>query len=298
MNTNSVTYSIQQVSEITGLSKQVIRKWEERYQIVQPQRLENRYRVYSESDINTILKIKALVEKGHTIKQAASIIDQEPIILDTVWKNNFNYEELNDYVLELLKEGTNCDENGMNLILQQAYHQKGLDFFIHSVVIPFLREVGARWENGQWGEYQEALASMAVRDYLVELRRNFKYREQAPTLMGACLPNEQHEVPVLLLLLQAMLKGWKTILIGSSPADGSIERAVQKLLPVKVILSATTTFPFEKDLELVTRLEQFASECKRTSFYIGGPGAVEYFSRERELQYIHLTHSLDEVLVK
>ena len=33
-------YNITQVSEITGLSKQVIRKWEERYQIVEPMRLD------------------------------------------------------------------------------------------------------------------------------------------------------------------------------------------------------------------------------------------------------------------
>ncbi|WP_243387179.1 MerR family DNA-binding transcriptional regulator [Bacillus kexueae] len=39
------TYHIQQVLNLTGLSKQVIRKWEERYQIVQPQRLDNGYRI-------------------------------------------------------------------------------------------------------------------------------------------------------------------------------------------------------------------------------------------------------------
>jgi MerR family transcriptional regulator, light-induced transcriptional regulator len=297
MNTDYLSYSIQHVSEITGLSKQVIRKWEERYQIVRPERLENGYRIYSESDVNTILKIKAMVDKGYTIKQAIRLVEKDESIAQvTGWQKNFTYENLNDYVLELLKEGTNCNETGMNLILQQAYHQKGLEFFIQSVVIPFLREVGDRWEKGQWGEYQEALSSMTVRDYLVELRRNFKYRDQAPTLMGACLPNEHHEVPVLLLLLQAMLKGWKTILIGATPAEGSIERAIEKLIPTKVILSATTTIPFEKDTELLTKLEKFASEFNKTSFYIGGPGAVQYLSQDNQLEFIQLTHSLDEVI--
>lgn len=302
MNIENATYSIQQVSEITGLSKQVIRKWEERYQIVTPERLENGYRIYSEVDINTIMKVKGLVDQGHTVKQAVYLVEKggsptDHSLLDAGWKKKNQYEELNEFVLDLLKEGTHCNESAMNFILQQAYHQKGLEFFIQSVVIPFLHEVGNRWEKGQWGEYQESLASLTVRDFLVQLRRNFKYRENAPTLLGACLPYEQHEVPVLILLIQAMLKGWKTILIGASPAEGSIEKTVQKLEPEKVILSATTTFPFEQDPAILTKLEKFASDCKKTQFYIGGPGAVTYLANRSQLQYIHLTHTLDEVFV-
>lgn len=301
MNIENATYSIQQVSEITGLSKQVIRKWEERYQIVTPERLENGYRIYSEVDINTIMKVKGLVDQGHTVKQAAYLVEKggsptDHSLLDAGWKKKNQYEELNEFVLDLLKEGTHCNESAMNLILQQAYHQKGLEFFIQSVVIPFLHEVGNRWEKGQWGEYQESLASLTVRDFLVQLRRNFKYRENAPTLLGACLPYEQHEVPVLILLIQAMLKGWKTILIGASPAEGSIEMTVQKLEPDKVLLSATTTFPFEQDPGILTKIDRFASDCKKTQFYIGGPGAVKYLANRSQLQYIHLTHTLDEVL--
>ncbi|MDR6124115.1 DNA-binding transcriptional MerR regulator [Bacillus sp. SLBN-46] len=301
MKIENSTYSIQQVSEITGLSKQVIRKWEERYQIVNPERLENGYRIYSEADINTILKVKGLVDQGHTVKQAAYLVEKggspsDQSLLDAGWKKKNQYEELNEFVLDLLKEGTHCNEAAMNIILQQAYHQKGLEFFIQSVVIPFLHEVGNRWEKGQWGEYQESLASLTVRDFLVQLRRNFKYRENAPTLLGACLPYEQHEVPVLILLIQAMLKGWKTILIGASPAEGSIEKTIQKLEPDKVILSATTTFPFEQDPAILSKLEKFASDCKKTRFYIGGPGAINYLSNRSKLQFIQLTHSLNEVL--
>ena len=57
-------YYIQQVADVTGLSKQVIRKWEERYDLVHPERLENGYRIYSEKDVNTLMKVKELSEKG------------------------------------------------------------------------------------------------------------------------------------------------------------------------------------------------------------------------------------------
>ncbi|WLR57316.1 MerR family transcriptional regulator [Mesobacillus subterraneus] len=299
-------YFIQQVSEITGLSKLVIRKWEERYQIVNPKRLDNGYRVYTEADVNKILSVKGLIDQGYSVKQAAFFIEKiepepesepESTPETPYGQTTSPSQNINEYVLELLKEGTSCHEAGMNYIFQQAYHEKGLENFIHSVALPFLLEIGNRWESGEWEEYQEAKASMALRDFLIELRRNFIVRKEAPTLIGACLPHEKHEIPVMLILLKAMIKGWNTVLIGASPARGSIENTVQKLLPDRVILSATTTTPFEQDLNALLKLDQFAGTCKKTKFYLGGPGAVEYMSNiEIKLEFITLSRSLNDML--
>ncbi len=69
-------FSIQQVADVTGLSKQVIRKWEERYGVVQPQRLDNGYRIYSQQDVKMLLKVKLLSEQGHSLKQAALLVQE------------------------------------------------------------------------------------------------------------------------------------------------------------------------------------------------------------------------------
>ena len=300
MDQASITgaYYIQQVADITGISKQVIRKWEERYQLIQPTRLDNGYRIYSDKDINTLLTVKALAEQGHSIKQAAILVKTENVSIDvkTFSKSELtqNHEEMNHYVLQLLQNGTICNEEEINHTLQQAYYHLGLERFIQSVIIPFLKEIGHRWETGQRIEFQESLASLSIRDFLVPIRRNFQHKSDAPLLLGACLPYEQHEIPVHLLLLQSMLRGWKTMLIGSSPAPGSIESLVEKLKPNKVLLSATTTIPFDKDPHLIERLEYFASNHPDTEFYLGGAGSMEYAS-EMNLQVIQLTNSLDDL---
>ncbi|KMY55597.1 hypothetical protein AC623_18030 [Bacillus sp. FJAT-27231] len=296
-NANGIYY-IQQVAEITGLSKQLIRKWEERYGLIQPQRLENGYRVYSEKDINTLLTVKELSAQGHSIKQAAMILKDKAELFDNeparVQELAYRREEINDYVLQLLQQGARCDETELTLILQQAYHYLGLNAFLHSVIIPFLKEVGSRWERGEWDEYQEALSSLAVRDFLVQIRRSYQCREEAPLVVGACLPHEQHEVPVHILLLQFMIRGWKTVLVGASPAPGSIELLVKKLQPTKVLLSATTTIPFERDPRLLEHLDQFALANQKVDFYLGGAGAVQYASG-KSLQAIHVVRSIEEI---
>lgn len=42
-------------------------------------------------------------------------------------------EIMNDYVLQLLQNGSHCNEKGISFALQQAYHHFGLERFIQSV---------------------------------------------------------------------------------------------------------------------------------------------------------------------
>ncbi|MDF2855638.1 MAG: MerR family transcriptional regulator [Neobacillus sp.] len=290
-------FSIQQVADMTGLSKQVIRKWEERYGIIQPKRLENGYRIYSQEDVKMLLKIKLLSEQGHSLKKAillAKESDEDPEV-PLPKEETSKYEQWNEFVLRLLEKGSHCDEIEINFILKQAYHQVGLENFLSTIVVPFLKEVGRKWENGEWSEYQESVSSLVVRDFLVQIRRNYHYRESAPFVLGACLPYEHHEVPLHLILLRFMMKGWKTQLIGASPAPSSIETLVSKLKPDLVLLSASTSLPFETDPQLLPRLDQFAQSQPDIDFYLGGQGAVDYAS-DYQPRAIRVTNSIEDIL--
>lgn len=290
------TYTIQQVSDMTGLSKQVIRKWEERYKVIQPMRLENGYRIYNQGDVTTLLQVKKLSEQGHTIKQAALLVKDLPekpeIITD---ENTSRMEQWNEYVLQLLEKGRHCDEIELNLILKEAYHRVGLDRFLNQIVVPFLKEVGNKWEKKEWDTYQESVSSLVVRDFLVQIRRNYQYRENAPFVLGACLPHEHHEVPLHLVLMRFMMKGWKTQLVGASPAPGAIESLVNKLKPQVVVLSATTTIPFESEPDLLKRLDQFAESHQNIKFYLGGQG-VDTYQTDYQPKSLVLTSSIDDIL--
>ncbi len=290
-------YSIQQVSEMTNLSKQVIRKWEERYKLVQPIRLANGYRRYDDRDINLILSALTLTEQGYSIKQAAEIVKQENIVIEKVVHNSDlrQTKDLDSYVLKLLVEGEQCDELEMNAILQQAHLEYGLARFLKIVVQPFMLEVGYLWGSGRWDEFQESVASLIVRDFLVQLRRSHQSSPDAPLILGACLPYERHEIPLHIILLQFMMKGWRTILIGASPAAGSIEALVTKLKPEKVLLSAVTEMPFKKNPQLLDELDSFAMENNEIQFYLGGPGGVE-FASGKKLAAIHVTDTIEKII--
>ncbi|HEX5563937.1 MAG TPA: MerR family transcriptional regulator [Sporosarcina sp.] len=293
-NTNN-RYYIQQVSDMTGLSKQVIRKWEERYNLIRPERLPNGYRIYSEKDINLLLHVKTLSEEGMPIRQAVQLAEKmRGETVPSPKEPSLRMDSLNEFVLQLLEKGNRCDELELMITLQQANYEIGLAALLDQVITPFLQEVGDRWERGEWDEYQESVSSLAIRDYLVQLRRNNQHHPEAPVVLAACLPYERHEIPLHIVLLQFMLKGWRTFLVGASPAPGSIEAVIQKIRPDIVILSASTSIPFEEEPDLLEKLDAFAAKQPNCQFFIGGKGAVAQ-KAAKELYTIRLTDDFEDV---
>lgn len=281
---------VKEVSELTGLSRQVIRKWEDRYGVVCPKRHENGYRLYTFEDVGTLLKICDLKEQGHTLKDAVEILRSQKVSDRSVSK-----EPLSKDVLELLEKGASYDEAGLLLLLKQAHHRYGLENFLRNTIQPFMFEIGSLWARGEWDESQETITSLVIRDFLVQIRRNFDLREGAPIILGSCLPNETHEIPLHIILLQAMMNGWQTIAAGPSPKLSSIEYLVQRLKPQKLLLSVTTTLPFQRDPQLFEKLEGIASRHPETEFFIGGRGV---FNHEIFLvpERIRIAYSIDDVL--
>jgi MerR family transcriptional regulator, light-induced transcriptional regulator len=287
-------YFIKEVAEWTGLSEQVIRKWEDRYRVIEPKRLENGYRVYTTEDLITLKQLKDYRDEGKSMKEAVQLLASHHPFMDSLQQPN--PVEESPYVKELVDRGTAYDEESLFFILKKANHEYGLDLFLQNTIQPFLQKIGTLWEEGKWDESQETLSSLAVRDFLTGISRNFNNGVHAPHVLGICLPYERHEIPIHLVLLQMKMKGWRTTMIGASPKFSSIETLVKQLQPQKVILSATTTIPFQKDKNLLTNLDTIAMKYSDISFYIGGRGVWEY-TRIFKPQYLQISTCVEDILV-
>jgi MerR family transcriptional regulator, light-induced transcriptional regulator len=285
---NSSSYSIQQVAEITGLSKQVIRKWEDRYHIIQPQRLDNGYRIYNEDEVNILKQLATYTNSGMTVKQAIDFYTQQ----------NGSIENINPVIhfkKGLIQAGTTGNEQQILHLLEQAHHKFGVEKLIEEIIIPFLHEVGQLWCEKAWGEYQEAICSQTVRDFLTHVRRHFYVPEDAPLVLGSCLPGEKHEIPMQILLIQCMLHGYQTMMLGPSPAPTAIQSTIALKKPKIVLLTGSTNIPFTDYPEAITTLEKLAQVHEDISFFIGGAGSEHYYS-EFNLHALKLSRTIEEIL--
>lgn len=306
-----VHYSIRQVAQRTGLSTQVIRKWEDRYQIVCPKRLDNGYRAYSESDINRLLQVKHLTEQGFSVSNAVlAIVDgthkeltDNPVPLEIVQsvaaletQHRFDEGTLQEWLTLLFEAGENSHEDRLFFLMQKFLDRFGLIPFIRQLIPNFLESVGNLWARGMWTEAQEHVVSLAVRDFLVQIRRSRSEETNGPLMLGACFPHERHEIPIHLILIEAGLVGWRTIFLGSSPAKQAMGDAITRLQPNRVVLSASTTIPFETEDCLLDEVETLATTFPQVNFCVGGQGCEE-MAKAHMFHRVKLCHKVSEAIV-
>jgi DNA-binding transcriptional MerR regulator len=70
-------YRIGAVSELTGIPPETLRAWERRYATVEPSRTDSGFRLYSEEDVERLLLIKRLSDRGNAIGSIAGLTRDE-----------------------------------------------------------------------------------------------------------------------------------------------------------------------------------------------------------------------------
>jgi DNA-binding transcriptional MerR regulator len=73
-----IKYSIEEVSDLTGLRPHVLRYWESEFAPLKPERSRAKQRIYSQKDLDLVLHIKRLVhERGFTLQGARKQLDED-----------------------------------------------------------------------------------------------------------------------------------------------------------------------------------------------------------------------------
>lgn len=287
MDDFSQCYSISNVEAITGIKKETLRKWEQRYDFLHPKRLANGYRQYSQQQVEFLCLIQSELQQGGSLKKAIQYAT------DQTKKRPSTSSLVEPFLYQLFAYGEECDEDAFSITLHQAHQTLGLTIYLQQLIRPFLQEVGRRWSTKQWSEYQEKFVSTLIQNHLVEVKQQIPVPKNAPLVIGACLPYENHELPLHILLLQILLKGYRIFLIGRSPAVGTIEDFVDKLHPTVVLLSATTHIQLDHSNYLY-ELDEFAKNRKKITFFLGGTGADQLVER-KALTNITLAHTLEPI---
>ena len=82
-------YSIQVVSNITGIGVHTLRAWEKRYKAVVPERSENGRRMYKDSDVEKLKLLAELCSIGNQIGTIANLSIEELKKAHTYWLNKY-----------------------------------------------------------------------------------------------------------------------------------------------------------------------------------------------------------------
>ena len=107
---------------------------------------------------------------------------------------------------------------------------------LRDVVLPFLREVGERWECGEATIAQEHFASCFLESWMLGRARGWG-RAGARRAVLACIPGEHHALGLIAFGVALRELNWSITFLGRDTPVGSVRRAAEAVEPDAVVLA-------------------------------------------------------------
>ena len=253
---------IGELSKRTGVSPELLRAWERRYGLLQPQRSTGGLRLYDEDDLERVSRMQRHLAEGLAAAEAAALASEGPDEPEALGVDPAAARRDLGAALEAF------DEPYAQAVLDSLLSSTSLDSLLRDVVLPYLHELGERWQRGEASVAQEHFASAVLRGRLLGLARGWG-RGFGPRALLACLPGEQHDLGLIAFGLALRARGWRIAYLGGDMPIESVSGAANAVDPAFVVLSAVDPESFRR---FEAELRALAREHRTC---IGGAGADE-----------------------
>jgi len=265
---------IGELSRRVGVSEHVLRAWESRYGLLKPERSAGGYRLYSEDDQSRVRRMQAHLADGLAAAQAAraALAEEQPggIATDVVVAPpRADLVDSTDVLRQALDE---LDEPAAQAVLDRLLTDFTMETVLRDVLLPYLHELGERWEHGALSVAQEHFASQVVRGRLAGLARGWG-SGRGPKALLACPPGELHDLALLVFGIVLNRSGWRIAYLGVNTPMLDAIQVTSDLRPSLVVLAATTP---ERFAAIVPELSQLAGLAP---LVIAGAGATQNLAR-------------------
>jgi MerR family transcriptional regulator, light-induced transcriptional regulator len=253
---------IGELSKRSGVSPELLRAWERRYGLLRPERSPGGLRLYTSGDLERVRVMQQHLADGLAAAEAAALAvggaegpdADAPVLLP---------DAVRDDLAEALAR---FDEPEAQAILDRALALSTVDGFLTEIVLPYLGELGRRWEQGEVSVAQEHFASAVLRGRLLGLARGWG-RGIGPLAILACLPGEHHDLGLISLGLALRARGWRIAYIGPDTPVATVAEASRELEPAFVILSGIG------EDHVLTALPELRALARRCRVALGGAAA-------------------------
>ena len=167
------------------------------------------------------------------------------------------------------------DEAGGHRILGKVFEQLDVEDGLSQVVLPYLHQVGQRWEQGKIGVAQEHFASNVLRVRL-SMMLHAERGGDGPVAVLACMPGEQHEFGLMGLALVLSRLDWQICYLGANTPTAEIAYTARTLRPRAVVLSAHRRTAFAAHGPALRRLGRVTQvHIAASSSFAPGPAMCE-----------------------
>lgn len=312
------SFSIQFVSKVTKLNSHTIRAWEKRYRAVVPHRDSNGRRVYSQENIDKLIKLHGLVSMGNAISDIAKLSDES---LSEMYKHysgaSANYPALhNSRTAESIKTFAPIDYNLVLQSLTLALSHFKLDVISHeldkikksisprdfalNILQPLLSEVAIQVDSGTLSIGQEHALSAILKFHVGQMI--YQVIDLPPkSKQGLILTTpegELHEFGIMIAALLCIHYGIKFYYLGPNLPANALADTINQIKSDIVVLGVSKNYSMNPANKIDDYIDQLANLVhKKAKIWVGG-AKIDTKKREVTVEQISTLQLLDNHLSK
>ena len=262
---------IGELSRRLGVSDHVLRAWESRYGLLQPVRSAGGFRLYSQADESRVRRMQAYLGEGLSAAEAARAVLGEDDGIGADPDRAAGPQRAAPGASELsgdLRQALDAfDEPAAQAALDRLVFDLSVTTVLRDVMLPYLTELGERWERGTASVAQVHFATNVIRGRLAGLARGWG-DGHGPRAVLACPPGELHDLALMIFGIVLNRTGWRIDYLGTSTPVEELTRTVDARHPDLVVLAATLPENLESHAAQLTALAQ------RAPLVLAGAGAT------------------------
>jgi len=217
MNNVKKFFSIRDLENLSGIKAHTIRIWEKRYNLLSPQRTKTNIRTYSLESLQKLLNITMLYHHGYKISKIARLNESDiPLVVkEIVAKNSVKNHAINAIKLAMI----NFDQSLFLSTYNGLLAAKSFREIFNEVFIPLLNELGLLWQTNTISPAHEHFITGLIKQKIQTSTEKLQHIEPSKTnkIFVPFLPeNEIHEIGLLYLNYEIVLRGYKSIYLGQT----------------------------------------------------------------------------------
>jgi len=269
------TFSIGTVERDTGISRDTLRIWERRYGYPQPLRNAKGERIYPESQLRHLQKLRRFLDQGMRPGKLLRLTEAEFMALE---EKSAGEQALSlsvsapesPLVVACLTAVQQRDEQALLDALGLAYQQYGMADFIRQLAAPCVTAVGDAWARGDIEVYQEHFFTQVMTQFLnIEIAKMRNGVSRPLVLLGS-LPGELHTLGLSMTAAMLACHGLASIQLGASMPVDQLSKAAQEFNVDIVGVSFSSAYPYNSIRNDIQELRD--SVPADIEIWVGGEG--------------------------
>ena len=297
INNIKTVFSIKDLENLSGIKAHTIRIWEKRYNVLEPMRTDTNIRLYNLASLQKLLNITLLHEYGYKISKIATFPEEKiPQLVREIisMKNSQNYA-INSFKMSMMNFDQEIFFNTFDwLISEKSFQQVFKDHFL-----PLLKEMGLLWQTQTISPANEHFMSHLIKQKILIYTESLQIQKPTKTdkVFVLSLPiNEIHQIGLLYLQYEILLKGYKTIYLGESMPIENLEDLTRYFNSITFVTFMTVQPDRSVINQYVKTMEQKLL-LKNNEIWLAGK-MVQYIDRKNLSERTFIFDTMEETLDK